>query len=440
MRILAITAQKPDSTGSGVFLAQTVRCLVQAGHEVAVVCGVGPADDPACALPDDVLVRPVVFETPALPFPVCGMSDAMPYAATRYRDLTDEMAERFETAFSKAFVEVDEAFSPDVVVCHHLYLATAIARRALPHRRMAAVCHSTDLRQLGQHDLRREFIVSAIGDLDIVLALHEAQKEEIVRVFGVDPARVVVIGTGYDSRVFYRAKAAIASDARPRRSAGGSPAELDRASVPRVLYVGKIWEKKGVLSLLEAIDILAARGIAVEMDLVGGYSSREEYERVTRRAQSCAVAPRFLGTMPPSELADRYRASDVFVLPSFFEGLPLVAIEALACGCRVVMTDLPGLRPWISEFLPDAPIEWVAPPAMEDVDMPRAEDLPGFSQRLADALHAACAAEPRTCDTAGLSWERLTQRMCAAVCGGDPGDGARCGKPGNGSLGEGGAR
>ena len=37
------------------------------------------------------------------------------------------------------------------------------------------------------------------------------------------------------------------------------------------------------------------------------------------------------------------RRSTVCVLPSFYEGLPLVLVEALACGCRLVATDLPGV-------------------------------------------------------------------------------------------------
>ena len=62
MRILHITAQKPDSTGSGVYLAETVRALDRAGHEQAVVCGIAPGDP--VDLPQGVRVRPVVFDTP----------------------------------------------------------------------------------------------------------------------------------------------------------------------------------------------------------------------------------------------------------------------------------------------------------------------------------------------------------------------------------------
>lgn len=84
MRILNVSAQKPDSTGSGVYLAETVRCQVAAGHDVAVVAGVAADDAPE--LSEGVLFRPVRFDTEALPFHVAGMSDQMPYPATRYCD------------------------------------------------------------------------------------------------------------------------------------------------------------------------------------------------------------------------------------------------------------------------------------------------------------------------------------------------------------------
>ena len=99
LRILNISAQKPDGTGSGTFLAQTVAAQVAAGHLTAVVCGIddGDATD---ALPAQALVFPVRFNTSELPFHVCGMSDEMPYAATRYRDLTPQMVGQFESAFA----------------------------------------------------------------------------------------------------------------------------------------------------------------------------------------------------------------------------------------------------------------------------------------------------------------------------------------------------
>lgn len=417
MRILNISAQKPDSTGSGVFLAEMVRCMRRAGHDVAVVCGAAPEDDPAASLAEGVLVRPVRFETDALPFPVCGMSDVMPYRSTRYRDMTPQMVDQFALAFGRMIAEVDAEFDPDLVICHHLYLLTAIVRRMLAHRAVCGISHSTDLRQMVQHDLEHDSIVGLVRQLDRIFALHEDQACEIERIFGVPRDLITVIGTGFDAQLFspgdrWSAGAAGAS-AGAAPAASGAPAV--RPAEPHVLYVGKIGFAKGVESLLEAYDLLAQRGVRCALDLVGGHSDEIEYDRIVARAQACAREPHFLGKVPTGELVERYRASDVFVLPSFFEGLPLVVAEALACGCKVVTTDLPGIRSFYGRFLPDAPIVYVEPPHMHDVDKPDLADLPAFEARLADAIERALALPAHQCDVSGLSWERLTERVLAAA-------------------------
>ena len=112
MRILNVTAQKPDSTGSGVYLAEMVRCEVAAGHSAAVICGIAP-DDPL-PFPAGVSAYPVQFETDEVPFPVCGMSDEMPYRATRYRDMDHQMVSCFDAAFAKRIERAVEEFCPDV--------------------------------------------------------------------------------------------------------------------------------------------------------------------------------------------------------------------------------------------------------------------------------------------------------------------------------------
>lgn len=77
MRILNISAQKPDSTGSGVYLVEMVRCELSAGHAAVVVTGADASDEPT--LPEGAEPYFVRFNTETLPFNVCGMSDVMPY-------------------------------------------------------------------------------------------------------------------------------------------------------------------------------------------------------------------------------------------------------------------------------------------------------------------------------------------------------------------------
>ncbi|MDO5792497.1 MAG: glycosyltransferase family 4 protein, partial [Coriobacteriia bacterium] len=386
MRILCISAQKPDSTGSGVYLAETVASMVAAGHQVVVIAGIDNDDSPQLA--PGVEFLPVRFRTPELPFSVCGMSDVMPYEATRYRDMTPEMVQAFRSVFGQRIRQAVLDFRPDAIICHHLYLACSTACDVLDELageyrlpdangegcRVAnskarpcpiwAVCHSTDLRQLRNHDLEKDRIVAAVRSLDGVMALHEAQKAEIAELFDLAADRIHVVGTGYNSQEF-----------APR---GGL-----RAACPlRVLYVGKICRAKGVESLIRAMDLLPLDPHAVELRLVGGYSDQAQYDRIVKLAGSCRFPVEFGGRVSQDDLVLSYNESHVFALPSFFEGLPLVTVEALASGCRAVVTSLPGIRPWLDASLADAPVSFVELPRIQGVDVPVPEDLPAFEQRL----------------------------------------------------------
>lgn len=391
-----ITAQKPDSTGSGVYLAEMVRCEVQAGHNAAVVCGIAPGDP--LPFPVGVNAYPVYFETNEVPFAVCGMSDEMPYRATRYRDMDEQMVAQFRSAFAERIQRAMGEFNPDVVVCHHLYLLTSLVRSLVPGIPVFAVCHSTDLRQMRSHGLERDEIINGIRELDGIFALHGEQRDEIIALYGCEPGKVQVLGTGYNSQVF----------AMPSR----------RSSVPgelSLLYVGKIWQKKGVGCLLDALDQVSVPGKSIHLRLVGGHNDAAEYERFQEQANSCAAQVEFAGRLETTGLVRAYQHAEVFVLPSFFEGLPLVVVEALACGCRVVVSDLPGIRPWLEGHVPDAPVVFVQPPRMRTADDPFLEDLPGFSERIARGIEAAASMKPFSGDMHSLTWEGLTARFVSFV-------------------------
>ena len=398
MRILHVTAQKPDSTGSGVYLAQTVAACARLGCNQAVVCGVDISD--TVELPHDTAVFDVHFNTPQLPFDVCGMSDEMPYPSTRYRDLTPEMLAAFECAFKSRIADAIQSFEPDVIVCNHLYLVTALVRELTEELEVScpvvAICHNTCLRQLSQHGLARERIIGAVRRLDLVLALHDEQRERIVAMFDVEPARVAVIGTGYDASVF---------NCLPR--VGESVCKKPHS----VIYAGKITRKKGIDSLFEAMTVVSGDIDDAHLRLCGGVGPDYQGGVLEQHIKEGGRSSSYAGRLSPADLSREYRAADVFVLPSFSEGLPLVVIEALACGCKVVVTDLPGLRPWIEGNIPDAPVIYVTPPRMASVDEPYEQDLPAFKVSLARAIEEAFAAPAGDVDVAGLSWDALGERL-----------------------------
>jgi len=129
----------------------------------------------------------------------------------------------------------------------------------------------------------------------------------------------------------------------------------------------------------------------------------------------------FLGELPQEKLAAVLQTADVFVLPSFFEGLPLVVVESLACGCRVVMTDLPGVDSWMPQGLcAEGRVERVPLPRLTGPDTPVADDLPAFVERLAEALDRQLARRlecGRAAQPDGrlkpLSWSGVFEKMQA---------------------------
>jgi glycosyltransferase involved in cell wall biosynthesis len=96
--------------------------------------------------------------------------------------------------------------------------------------------------------------------------------------------------------------------------------------------------KKGVGVLLDAVSMLESRGLSVALRIAGTGHSRHALE--TRSAELGLCRCEFLGYV--EHAANFYQELDLFVLPSFSEGLPLVNLEAMASGLAVVTTDVGG--------------------------------------------------------------------------------------------------
>jgi len=364
MKILHVSAQKPDYTGSGIYLKNLIRWGEQAGHRQMLVAGFTPEDTPllnSLGIP----VEPVLFETPERPFSLPGMSDTMPYRSLRYRDLDGPKRTAWEEGFREALERVRQQFQPDVIVSHHLWLLTALVRRVFPDTPAAGISHGTDLRQMESlRDLAGP-VCRDCARLDRIFALNNHQREEILRMLNCPEDRVVVTGAGFDQEIFF-------------------PGSFRERTGPlRILYAGKLARAKGLLSLFRAVGSLASYR-PVTLRLAG--SGREE-EELRLEAPPEAV---FLGRLTQTQLGQEMRQADQFVLPSFYEGLPLVLLEALGSGIPVVFSDLPGVRAWLGDgLMKTGALHPVPMPRMTGSDQPLEEDLPRFEQDLKKALERA---------------------------------------------------
>ena len=180
-------------------------------------------------------------------------------------------------------------------------------------------------------------------------------------------------------------------------------------------HVGRFNYQKNHPYLIDLFARLCKERQDAVLLLLGEGPDRKGIEEKCR-ALGIAEQVRFLGNQRRPE--DYYQAMDLFLLPSFFEGIPLTVIEALACGDRAVMTDLPGIREWLLEAVPGADVLFVEMPEMRNADEPVASGLPEFERRLAKALSlSVCKGETRRADVSGISWEGIAERVIGTVAG-----------------------
>ncbi len=146
--------------------------------------------------------------------------------------------------------------------------------------------------------------------------------------------------------------------------AGRLPSEEprdNRAKVPgRLLFVGRLRVRKGVEVLLHALRDLARNHPEVQLRIVGDGEHRSRLEAL---AGDLGLGERveFRGACPPSEIPRWMGTAQALVVPSIYEGMPLVILEAMAAGLPVVASRVSG----IPEVVGHGETGWLVPP--EDV-------------------------------------------------------------------------
>lgn len=114
-------------------------------------------------------------------------------------------------------------------------------------------------------------------------------------------------------------------------------------NAPNILFVGWLEESKGVLDLMLALLSLYKKGHNFKMTFVGGGGAEEALKRFVQENNLNEVV-NFEGWVERESLFKFFSGNDIFVLPSWSEGLPNSMIEAMACGLAVIVTSV-GMVP-----------------------------------------------------------------------------------------------
>lgn len=343
--------------------------------------------------------------SPDLPFPICGMSDEMPYPSTVFSQMTADQVDLYQEVFRQKLEEIRSQEKPDLIICHHLWILTHLVLEVFPDLPVLAICHGTDLRQARQNPTLKAKYVGNLQGLAGVAALSGLQVQEIAESYKIDPQQIRVTGGAYDPQIFYPA----------------DPVQPPRQGAINYLYAGKISHAKGVYELAEAFNRLSQDLPQAHLDIVGGAGPEVRQKIADRSKHNPRIS--FWDVEDQEVLAQHMRHSDIFVLPSYYEGLGLIALEALASGLRLVVTDLPALREQMGPDLATHPaISWVPMPPLQNLDEPLPAAIPAHVDHLKtalldQALQLQASGRPAGADKLVYqhSWSGLARKICRFI-------------------------
>ncbi|GAA4999076.1 glycosyltransferase family 4 protein [Pseudoluteimonas lycopersici] len=234
----------------------------------------------------------------------------------------------------------------DVVHAHWLLPQGLVAAllQSLPGRKVPFVVtsHGADLYALRGKalDALKRFVVARAASVTVV---SSAMLDRLAAI-GADAGKVSVLSMGVD----------LAQRFAPDPSVPRSDREL--------LFVGRLVEKKGLRHLLDAMPAVLRAHPDARL-VVAGFGPEEGALREQARSLGLEHAVRFLGAVPQAELPSLYRRAALFVAPFVRaesgdeEGLGLVLVEAIGCGCPVVVGNVAAMGEVFGAELPTVAVD-----------------------------------------------------------------------------------
>jgi glycosyltransferase involved in cell wall biosynthesis len=200
-----------------------------------------------------------------------------------------------------------------------------------------AAALGTDVNEISMLPLQRFQIVKTLNRSSGVFSVSRALSEKLIQL-GVSKKLCHVIYNGVETSKF---------------SPGNKLEARVRVGLEQnqkvILFVGHLIDTKGVFELLSAFQQMVLNDTSLTLIFVGDGADADKLKKqVVSRKLSASV--RFAGTVLHDQIADWFRAADVFALPSYREGVPNVLMEAMSCGLPIVTTNVGGIPEVLPEF------------------------------------------------------------------------------------------
>ena len=161
-----------------------------------------------------------------------------------------------------------------------------------------------------------------------IVCISENTKKDLLSFYGIKDKPIYVIYEGFDKQRFY-----------PRDKG----VMYKRYGLKKyLLYIGDLKPYKNLERSLEAFAML---GLKDYIFVIGGRKDPRYYPRIKSKVEELSLQDRvlFLGYVHEEDLPHLYSEAEAFIFPSLYEGFGLPPLEAMACGCPVLTSNVASL-------------------------------------------------------------------------------------------------
>ncbi|HWR40294.1 MAG TPA: glycosyltransferase [Patescibacteria group bacterium] len=216
-------------------------------------------------------------------------------------------------------------YQVDIIHAHCLLpdgLAALFLKSRNCNAKIICTIHGSDLNVYPSYNRITRFLIYYVARrVDQIICVSDALREKILE---ISPnANVTTIKNGIDFDKF-------------------APQEEEQKpdSQFNILFIGKVKKEKGIYDLLSAYEAVKKSHQHIQLTIVGDCS---ELDPRINKASTADNHIQFAGVVPNEEIKNYLNQADVFVLPSYSEGLPTVMLEAMAAKVPMILTPVGGI-------------------------------------------------------------------------------------------------
>jgi len=177
------------------------------------------------------------------------------------------------------------------------------------------------------------FLPRSIKNSDIVIADSRSTKKDIIKFFHAEPAKIKVVYLGIDE------------DFSKSAENGVNEGILRKYKIPKeyILSIGSLLPRKNVVNMIKAFNGLKKKGLKEKLVIIG----REAwlYEQIFSVIKDLGIEEEviFTGYVGDKDLPYLYSMAKLLLFPSLYEGFGLPILEAMACGCPVITSNVSSM-------------------------------------------------------------------------------------------------